>query len=258
MQSLIDQLFEIRDLAAGLNNSLQTKFSVTTNSMPIAGLNMSANKIVLAIELMDHYESMFDVKCEAALANEQSQRVIENFNSCFVGIMSAIESCSRKAVGNIPKIFGPPPKTFFNLIEKSTSLGIVRRDDEVIWKKLISMRNALVHNNGEFKEFDELQLPGDIKWRFRPGAQSKVTHWHMLACLKWVVSSYGAWCFRYLDIWSLNFSYKPSWNRFYSYEITVVKEIPSWGLDGWANAGGWSWSWGRMDSWSGEFLYIRN
>jgi len=248
MRVLMDHIFEIKALADGLNDNIVARYNLPTSHMPIAGLNMASNRIVLALELMEYYSQVFDKPANGSLEDnisfnhEQSQRVIDVLSSCFVGVMSSLESCSRKASSMLPNLLGAPPKTLFNLVEKSASIGWISRADESVWKRLIDIRNAQVHNNGEFSFQGELSLYGDIIWKFRPGAQSKVGFRHLTACLRWAISSYGAWCVRFLEAWNKEFDYCPSWGRLYSYEVRVSKVLPVWGRDTWGSGGGWSWS----------------
>ncbi|MEG0859065.1 MAG: hypothetical protein RSD81_06060 [Pseudomonas sp.] len=247
MRDLMEHLFEIKDLADGLNKLASEKYRIPSEHMPIAAFNMTSNRITLALEVMEYYCSVFPRPEEGRLEDQtkkyknESERLVETLNSCFVSMMSVMESCARKASYYVRDVMGPPSGTLFNLIEKSRSIGWISKSDEALWKNLIGVRNALVHNNGEFKEFGEFQLPGGIVWRFRPGVQSQTTLRHIPACLRWAISSYAVWCIKLLDVWDEKFDYKPAWNRFYSYEVSADTLIPLWGVDGWSNKGAWCW-----------------
>lgn len=250
MKSLIAKMYELRALAAKLNGDICLEYSVSTSFMPVAALNMAHNQIVMAIELMTHYAEMFPQprrgRFEDHLSDhpDETQRILNLFKGCFVSVMSSMESCARKSIQAMPKIWGAGTDKIFliNIVERSRKLGWITVADETVWKGMIDIRNYIVHNNGEAQKFGGFSLPGGIIWLFRPGVQSKVTLRHMPACLEWLIKAYSLWCRAILTKWCAAFDYTPDWNKVYSYEVdSKVASITTHGFDCWSNSGGWSW-----------------
>lgn len=233
MRHLIQAMWPLKDKADELNQRLSRKHEVLGSSMPIAALNMAHNEIVLTIELMSYYQSIFvrphGVRFEDNLnfSPEQSQRVGALLNNCFVSVMSSFESCARKAVRDVRGYFPTTAKTLylFGIMQRGKALGMISKGDELSWEILNKVRNALVHNNGEFDFTGEMHLPSGVVWKVLKGHQAQASLRHIPMTLDWALDGYYKWADNFMEMWVKQFDYSPKWNRFDVYRFNSKKHV---------------------------------
>ena len=174
---------------------------------------------------------------------ESTDRVLMLLNSCFISVMSALESCARKAIQSAVHLYGHVGSTIYlnNIMQRSRKIGWISDSDELMWLRLVRIRNAMVHNNGEGQKNEWFALPSGLIWETRIGLQSEVTLRHVPESLKWILLAYANWCDEFLKRWNVAFDYSPKWNKPYSYHMTATRVLPKMGGDAWAGYGAWSW-----------------
>lgn len=245
----MSRIMELKLLADRLSSRLSENHKVIDRLMPIAGLNMAHNHIVFTYEVASYYQSVLPMpkrgSLEDFLRDEEgtSQRIIGMLNSCFVSVVSSLESCARKAVRSYSHLYGHVGNTIYlnNIMQRSRKIGWISPADEAMWLNLIKVRNAIVHNNGEGQKNEWFELPSGLIWEARIGLQFQVTLRHITESLEWMLLAYARWCNQLLVEWSAWFDYAPQWNKPYSYHLSASRIIPPWGADLWAGYGAWSW-----------------
>ncbi|WP_143519500.1 hypothetical protein [Pseudomonas syringae] len=239
MEHMVKLIDGLRLQAERLNNELTVDFSITTDRMPIAGLNMAYCKLVQVLELISFYKDAFPRvargKFEDHLQDhsENSQRIIDLYNSCFVSIMSVFEHCAKKAVKSTPEIYGKTSSTLYlrEIVQRSRKLGWITKVDEDAWLLLIELRNIIVHNNGEANYTSSKVLPNGVVWNLVEGLQTQVTLRHVPLSIEWALRAYHRWCKSYMSEWVNGFDYKPRWVTPKIQRVVCVsgKQLPCWG-----------------------------
>ena len=215
MQALTDRLYALKDLTEKTNNVLSEKYNVTSCHMPIAGLNMVCNQVIIMIELVGYYYQRFEIPPGVILETsyskypEQYERIHCLLNTSLVSVMSVFESCIRKGAESISHTFGNPPSTMINAVQKSRKLSWISLDDELVWDGIISIRNCLVHNNGEAQRAIKFQLPDGTAFECARGVKPSVSWNHYLGCIEWTVRSFAVLCEEVLKAHVSKFDFRP-------------------------------------------------
>jgi hypothetical protein len=243
------RLMELKVLSENLSSRLCESHEVIHNFMPISGLNMAHNHIVYAYEVASYYRSVLPMPSRGSLEDfmrdepESTERINVMLNSCYISILSSLESCARKAIQTAVHLYGHVGNTIHlnNIMQRSRKLGWISDSDELMWLNLVKIRNYMVHNNGEGQRNEWFALPSGLIWETRIGLQSQVTLRHVPESLKWILLAYANWCDEFMKRWNAAFDYSPKWNKPYSYHLSATRVIPQMGGDTWAGYGAWSW-----------------
>lgn len=167
---------EIRDLALGLRKKyaataqrLSTKFIDAGDASPIAAFNMIHNDLIIAAELLNHYDAVWSKTYRGTpekldqTRNENGARVLATTKYTFMSSMSSIEFAAKQALRAHPGLL---PIDFTNrvylgrIIEESERAGWINAGTRSNLDDLIYVRNCLVHNNGIADRDRDLFHPG--------------------------------------------------------------------------------------------------
>lgn len=238
MKAIIELVHDLRIKTVLLADDLAATYDIPNSSMPIAALNMVAQNIVMAVELLSFYDQVFPPPRRGRFEDflhdhpEESQRIGSLLNSCFIESMSNFESCARRALRFFPKEYGPVAEKIYliNIMQRSRKLGWISNIDEKAWTALIELRNSLVHNNGVSSSNAVVVLPNGVTWSFLRGFQPEATLRHVPLTLDWAIGAFARWSNSFLRGWSANFDYAPLDNRYHSYKAFsgTRKIIPTW------------------------------
>ena len=165
MQELIRQLIAIRDTCQQYGKALESRLgeNIIANDPRCGCFAMIFNFSTLNLELIDHYVGfwgrpfMGSEEDAERLREENRQRCIEQTKMLFSGSMSSIEFCAKESIKLHPQsAFGQSivllarKKRIYlsDVIKESSNKGLISKQEEDKWDRLIWLRNLLVHNNG--------------------------------------------------------------------------------------------------------------
>ena len=119
--------------------------------------------VTVPLELLLYYEALWMNPATQQPEHDMEERIKVISHSCFVSCLSAVEyfmkDCLRKTVkGPMLSWYKKKEKakkhiSFYDILKKSQSYGIISESDFNKLDGLRLLRNALVHNNG-FADFD--------------------------------------------------------------------------------------------------------
>ena len=164
---------ETRDLAKAVEERLADREN-DPRSMCFWNIH---NQTVMAREIVGLYEGAW--KGEEGTEEELVDRVMCSTRNLFVNVMSSIEKGARDCM----RIYGSSQVRskaaekggrmyLRDILEASSEIGLLEDDDTDKWKKILMMRNLVVHNNAVSDRSEVLEL-GELKISMRPDRMMK-------------------------------------------------------------------------------------
>jgi hypothetical protein len=206
MQSLIDSVNSIKNLALARQLSVANKLGIPEDDPPAGVFAMCYNHVIQAFELLDFYARIWS---QVIVANageiersrqENAQRVIMATQNMFIHCMSSIEFGAKQALALHPGLIPLTGSRIYlrRIIESSNERGFVADEDKSLWLGAVEVRNCLIHNNGiadcnanySFPELDVQMVDGRVirgTLHFFP----RLTHWAIDAFSRWALVAFG-------------------------------------------------------------------
>ena len=184
---LPDGLYQLFKLAKQSEEDVTRQLGAAAEkSDPISsGLVMVSNHVLLSLEILKWYYSLWDKGVRAVsleqlkegvlkveprpvdeIKQENAKRVIEVLKSLYLLSMSSIEYSAKQAIQTRPahclsQSLRQRRRLYLSdIVQKSEHLGLI--DDSALneWKHLIFLRNVVVHNNGISDRDTDIQIEG--------------------------------------------------------------------------------------------------
>ncbi len=135
------------------------------------------NQAVMAREVVGFYENVW--KGEEGTEDEMLDRMISATRNLFVNVMSSIEKGARDCMriyktseGRSRAMEKGGRMYLRDILVASGETGLLEDNDRECWKKIMMMRNLVVHNNAVSDRSDILEL-GELKISMRPDRMMK-------------------------------------------------------------------------------------
>ncbi len=135
------------------------------------------NQAVMAREVVGFYENVW--RGEEGTEDEMLDRIMSATRNLFVNVMSSIEKGARDCM-RIYKTSEVRSKAsekggrmyLRDILVASGEIGLLEDDDGDCWKKILMMRNLVVHNNA-VSDRSEIMVLGELKISMRPERMMK-------------------------------------------------------------------------------------
>ncbi|MBR6204111.1 MAG: hypothetical protein IKQ60_03485 [Candidatus Methanomethylophilaceae archaeon] len=135
------------------------------------------NQTVMAREIVGLYEGAW--KGEEGTEDELVDRIMSSTRNLFVNSMSSIEKGARDCM----RIYGSSPVRarasekggrmyLRDILEASGEVGLLDGDDMDRWRKILMLRNLVVHNNA-VSDRSEVLVLGELRISMRPERMMK-------------------------------------------------------------------------------------
>lgn len=156
MKDIINLYWSLRTFSERYGNRA-SEFSGGVQQEDIASFfGMAFNNLTITLELLDYYYSLWEKLNPQEFSNpeetrdQNGQRVVHIQKMCFIELMSAFEFSAKKIVLKNEHLFGELKGRIYltKIMQRSSEIGVLSKEELQLWKGASILRNALVHNNG--------------------------------------------------------------------------------------------------------------
>jgi hypothetical protein len=208
MQELLDELLALRSTCDEACQRLSKKHALAATEPPIEGLGICFNGTTVAAELVSYYKATWEALPMADLdaatvknkRGENNDRLVLIGKSNFILGMSGLEFAAKNANAKFPNVLGFKEKRIYlrDIINESTTKGLVDANSSSLWQGAIKIRNCLVHNNGLADETAKWLFASDLTIEMNEGDMLTGTMMTMPRLTRWMVSAFADWGDRFL------------------------------------------------------------
>ena len=206
MQDVIDLATRAHLESRRLNDELAAQFGISVGDPHVDGLNIANKYAIITLELLSFYKKLWGqvppgVVFDPERARQENfERVMTANKAAFILSLSGFEFSAKQALiqrpGKIPPLQG---RIYLGrIIGESNNVGLLQSGDEVAWKGLIALRNALVHNNGIAERTETYSIPGGPQIQLAAGQMPQGNLRFFIELFMWSIEAYGRWCSAYL------------------------------------------------------------